>query len=292
MTVKVGPGGDYHTISEAVEAVPFRGSHTIEIRSGIYREKLFIDKEDITLRGEGMGHTVIEYGDGAFDVMPDGTKRGTFRSQTLFLGGGRAHVTDMTIRNTAGPGDAVGQALAVYADSSEVFMERVEISAHQDTLFLAPLPIAERSPGGFFGPRYLSERRPTVQHYKGCVIRGDVDFIFGGADATFEECEIIVCDRNRAINGYVCAPSEPLGGVGFEFKDCVIRGEHEGMKGTVFLARPWRPAGTVSFTDCRFDDCIDPRRFSGWKDTDSIEPEARFSETGSMDLSGRKLSCS
>ena len=89
--------------------------------------------------------------------------------------------------------------------------------------------------------------------------------------------------------GYVCAPSEPLGGKGFEFKRCVIRGEHEGMEGTVFLARPWRPEGTARFTDCRFDDSIDPRRFSGWKDTDKIEPEAQLSETGSMDLSGRRL---
>ena len=289
MKITVGPEGDYHTIAEAVEAAPYKGEHIIEIAAGVYHEKLFIEKENITIHGSGRGRTIIEFGDGANDIMPDGTRRGTFRTQTVFLGGEKCRVLDLSIKNIAGYGDTAGQAIAVYADATEVYMEHVEISSHQDTLFLAPLPCEERQKGGFFGPRFLSDRRPTTQLYRNCIIRGDVDFIFGGADATFEGCEIIVCDRGHEINGYVTAPSEPVGGQGFVFKNCVIRGENMDMAGTVFLGRPWRPEGKATFIDCRFDDSIDPRRFSGWKDPDNVEPEAEFTETGSMDLNGKPL---
>ena len=337
MKITVGPEGDYHTITEAVEAVPFNEAAVIEIAAGIYHEKLFIDKQNITLAGSGRRRTIIEYDDGANDIMPDGTRRGTFRSQTVFLGGVKCRVTNMTIRNTAGEGDVAGQALAVYADADEVYMENVELSSHQDTLFMAPLPDEERHPNGFFGPRMLAPRKLTKQHYKNCIIRGDVDFIFGGADALFEDCEIIVCDRGKDVNGFVTAPGDMTNAAagskvdedvnadaglkadedanadagsdtdrdalenynkkvtdpdfpgGFVFRHCVIRGENMDMKGTVYLGRPWRPTGKVTFIECRYDDCIHPNRFAGWNDVDIIEPDARFTEFNSMDMSGNPI---
>jgi pectinesterase len=320
MKITVGPEGDYHTIAEAVEAVPYNEEAVIEIAAGTYHEKLFIEKRNITLAGSGRRRTIIEYDDGANDTMPDGTRRGTFRSQTVFLGGEKCRVTNMTIRNTAGEGDVAGQALAVYADADEVYMENVELSSHQDTLFMAPLPDEERQPNGFFGPRMLTPRKLTKQNYKNCIIRGDVDFIFGGADALFEDCEIIVCDRGQDINGFVTAPgdmkdagkdtlrdmmdSDAAGtapgdysaGVtdpdfpgGFVFRHCVIRGENMDMKGTVYLGRPWRPTGKVSFVECRYGESIHPNRFAGWKDVDVIEPEARFTEISPMDLNGNPI---
>ena len=289
MKITVGPEGDYHTIAEAVEAVPYNEEAVIEIAAGTYHEKLFIEKRNITLAGSGRRRTIIEYDDGANDTMPDGTRRGTFRSQTVFLGGEKCRVTNMTIRNTAGEGDVAGQALAVYADADEVYMENVELSSHQDTLFMAPLPDEERQPNGFFGPRMLTPRKLTKQQYKNCIIRGDVDFIFGGADALFEDCEIIVCDRGQDINGFVTAPGDMGDDQGFVFRHCVIRGENMDMKGTVYLGRPWRPTGKVSFVECRYGESIHPNRFAGWKDVDVIEPEARFTEISPMDLNGNPI---
>ena len=68
------------------------------------------------------------------------SKTGTFRSETLFLGGGRAVVRSLTVQNNAGDGAKAGQALAVYADASRVLMEDVNLYGNQDTLFTAPLP--------------------------------------------------------------------------------------------------------------------------------------------------------
>ena len=121
-------GGDFSTVQEAVNAVPYGEKAEIIIGEGTFREKIFCEKSDITFVGEGIDKTVIDYDDYANEVMEDGSKRGTFRSYTAFFGGGRVHVRDLTIRNSAGDGRVVGQALAVYADADVCFFENVKMT--------------------------------------------------------------------------------------------------------------------------------------------------------------------
>ena len=196
LTIKVEKsGGDYSVIQEAIDAVPYDESAVIEIGAGVYKEKIFCEKKNITLVGAGMAETVIDYDDYANEIMPDGSKRGTFRTYTAFFGGKKVAVRDMTIRNSAGDGRVVGQAVAVYADADICRFENVKMTGCQDTLFCAPLPVAARQTNGFMGPRMMTERRLTKQYYKNCEIVGDVDFIFGGADAVFDDCVITCNDR-------------------------------------------------------------------------------------------------
>ena len=194
-------GGDYSTITEAINAVPYEEEAIIHIGEGTFREKIFCEKRDITFIGEGMDSTFIEYGDGAFDEMEDGSKRGTFRSYTAFFSGQKCTVKNLTIKNTAGPGEEKGQAIAVYADAKECFFENVRMLGHQDTLFCAPLPFTERQKNGFYGPRAFTPRIKTKQYYKNCEIHGDVDFIFGGADAVFDDCHIQCNNRYKDASG-------------------------------------------------------------------------------------------
>ena len=191
--------GDYSTITEAIQAVPYEEKAIIYIGEGTYHEKLFCEKSDITFVGAGIDKTIIEYDDGAFDQMEDGSKMGTFRSYTAFFGGKRVTVRNMTIANTVGDGSLHGQALAVYADANICFFENVKMTGHQDTLFCAPLPLTERQKNGFMGPRVLNPRKKTAQLYRNCEIYGDVDFIFGGADAVFEDCLIVCNNRQKNV---------------------------------------------------------------------------------------------
>lgn len=278
MNIRVGINKDYPTISEAVEAVNYNEPATIFIDEGIYREKLFINKGNITLKGAGRGKTTIVFDDGAYDVLEDGSKRGTFRSYTVFAGGEYVSLQDLTVINEAGDGNAAGQALAVYADAKYVYMENVELLSHQDTLFIAPLPTSERLPGGFVGPGNLKSRTNTEQHYKNCLIKGDVDFIFGGGDAIFEKCQILVNNRNEKINGYIAAPCENIGSLGLFFKECDIYGEPGISEESVFLGRPWRPTGRAGFVDCRYDRCINTLGFSEWSSITDCDSIARFAE--------------
>ena len=50
---------------------------------------------------------------------PDGRPTHTFRSYTAFFSGGSVTVEDLTIANDAGPGSAVGQAIAAYVDAEK-----------------------------------------------------------------------------------------------------------------------------------------------------------------------------
>ena len=265
--------GDY-----AVLAVPYACAAEIRIGPGVYREKLVCEKQDITLIGAGMESTRIVWGDGGSLPHPDGRPTHTFRSYTAFFRGIELRVRDLTIENDAGPGAKVGQAVAAYVDCSHTLFENVRLLGNQDTLFCAPLPEKEREKDGFLGPGRFAPRRPTAQYYRHCEIAGDIDFIFGGADALFEQCTIRTVN-NHLPASYVTAPSGRADGLGFVFWDCDFVSDNC-PAGTVFLGRPWRPTGKTAVLDCRLGAHIAPEGFSPWQSrTDS--DLASFAEAGS-----------
>ena len=217
--------GDYRTLTEAVAACAATPDEPVRfyIRHGIYEERPFIELADYVIEGEYRNATVITASVGGRDPWPGEVKTGTFRSATLFLGGGRAVVRNLTVQNNAGDGAKAGQALAVYADASRVLMENVNLYGNQDTLFTAPLPLQEREQNGFRGPRENTPRLDTVQYYKNCTIRGNIDFIFGGANAVFDTCRL---EPWHHISGtcYITAPSTPAGKPGYLFVNCTVQG--------------------------------------------------------------------
>ena len=158
--------GDYRTLTEAVAACAATPDEPVRfyIRHGIYEERPFIELADYVIEGEYRNATVITASVGGRDPWPGEVKTGTFRSATLFLGGGKAVVRNLTVQNNAGDGAKAGQALAVYADASRVLMENVNLYGNQDTLFTAPLPLQEREQNGFRGPRENTPRLDTVQY--------------------------------------------------------------------------------------------------------------------------------
>lgn len=277
ITVAQDGSGDFASVSEAVLAVPYACAAEIRIGPGVYREKLVCEKQDITLIGAGMESTRIVWGDGGKLPHPDGRPTHTFRSYTAFFRGIELRVRDLTIENDAGPGAKVGQAVAAYVDCSHTLFENVRLLGNQDTLFCAPLPEKEREKDGFLGPRGLAPRRASAQYYHDCEIAGDIDFIFGGADALFEQC-VLRTVNNGLPHSWVTAPSGSAEGLGFVFWDCDFVSD-SCPQGTVYLGRPWRPTGKTAVLASRLGAHIAPEGFAGWNDrTDS--DLARFAEAG------------
>ncbi len=267
--------GDFITITEAINAVPYHMPARIFVKSGIYQEKLFVEKQNLQILGEGTDKTILSFGDYARKLHLDGKPYGTFRSYTAFLGGEHITVKNLTIENTAGDGRTFGQAIAAYVDAQQAYFENVHFLSFQDTLFTAPLPPEPRTPGSFIGPRERTPRSSSQQYYKNCFIRGDVDFIFGGADAVFENCDIFSNDRGEAVNGYIAAPSTPENGFGYFFLNCSLHSL--AASGTVYLARPWRKYAKVAFLKCEIGSHI---AFAGWDNWGNPENEktAKFAE--------------
>ena len=218
---------DYWTIQEALDAVPYECEARIVVSGGVYREKLFCDKRSLELVGKGK--VTVVWDDAARTIMPDGIKRGTFRTYTAFFSGHELRIENMAFRNEAGRGAEAGQALALYLDVR-----------------------------GFYGPRFKSPRKLNTVHMKGGRIWGGVDFIFGGADALFEDVEIISNEP-----GYVSAPSGKKEDIGFIFSSCRFLSE-DLEEGSVYLMRPWRPEGKAAFMECSYGSHINAAGFSPW----------------------------
>ncbi len=256
LTVSKDGNGSYMTIQEALNAVPYMVPATITVKEGIYREKLFSDKHDLIIRGEGK--VFITYDDSARELLSDGKKRGTFRSYTAFFSGEKLHLENLTIQNSAGRGCDAGQAVALYLDVSESYLKDVNLLGHQDTLFLAPLPDEEREVRGFYGPRCFSPRRRTRTLFEGGSISGGVDFIFGGGDAVFRDAEIISVEK-----GFVTAPSGKKDWDGFTFENCRFTSPLS-LIGEVYLMRPWRDEAKARFVKCTFSHHINRDGFIPW----------------------------
>lgn len=242
--IYVNPDGskDASTLTEAFSlaaTIPAELAVEIHIAAGTYKEKLDLIRDNVSLIGEDASQTIISFDDYALFLMPDELKRGTFRSYTIFLHGDNFTAKNITFANTAGYGPKIGQAVAVYADGARMTFENCRFLGRQDTLFTAPLPPTVIEWGGFRGPRENAPRDNGTHYYKNCYLEGDVDFIFGGATAYFEDCEIRSLARGDNPEGYITAASTPEGNAyGYVFNHC--RFTSDCAPETVYLGRPWR----------------------------------------------------
>lgn len=279
----------YNTISEALASLGDSGETektypapvsglppaVLHIGPGVYREKLVITRPNLTLQGEGEHRedSVLVYGHAALDIMPEGDRRGTFRTASVRIDTHDFTARHLTFQNDAGYGHTVGQALALYVDGDRNYFEDCSLLGSQDTLFTAPLPLKEAQPGGFKGPGEFLPRTPGRHCYRDCYIRGDVDFIFGGAVAWFENCTVFSgFPRDRkpeetpsgnAIYGYVTAASTPREQrFGYVFHNCSL--ESDCPPHTVMLGRPWREWAKTVFLNCRLGEHIHPAGWSDW----------------------------
>ena len=202
LTVAQDGSGDYDTVGAALAALGDKDGPPacIFIKEGVYRERLEITRPWITLEGQSAGSTVITWGLSAGMVMEDGSKRGTFRTYSVLVDTHDFTARNLTIENSAGPGEAVGQALALYADGDRILLKGCRLLGGQDTLFTGPLPPKEIQKNGFIGPKQFSPRINGRHCYQDCFIRGDIDFIFGSATAYFDRCELCLLYTSDAAD--------------------------------------------------------------------------------------------
>ncbi|NMN01127.1 Pectinesterase A precursor [Bifidobacterium sp. DSM 109958] len=294
LTVASDGSAGFRTIGAALDALMARDDGltpaTIRIAPGEYRERLTIRRPNVTLEAASLpddgdardgvprdGDVRVASGLGGFMPSPDGQgdRLGTFRTATVFVDAHDVTLRGLTIVNDAGPGEEVGQAIALYADGDRILVEDCVLLGHQDTLFTGPLPPREIEPGGFVGPKRLAPRAVGRQCYRRCLIAGDVDFIFGSARAWFEDCEI------RSVGpGYVTAASTPQGEpYGYVFDHCRFTAATprdagcagKGTRtfgalvpdGSVAIGRPWRDWARTVLVDCELGAHI---RVDGWDD--------------------------
>lgn len=245
----VGPAGaDHPTIQAAIDAVPAGNAErkVILIQPGAYFGSTVLNKPRVTLRGSGPG-TLLTYNLG--QAMPGADNRPVgWEGASALLVTAEAHdavIENLTIENTYGPG-MQAQACSVLAD--RVVFRRCRLLGWQDTLRLET------------GRQWFVE----------CYIAGHVDFIYGGATAFFENCEIHCRDQ-----GFIVAPATPAGRVGFVFERCRVTFPYGDPP--TYLGRPWRESPSATFVACELGGGIRPE---GWRAWNIAPPHVRFAEYG------------
>lgn len=289
LRVSRAAAGAYPTISDALAAADqlypdAEQPVMIRVDPGEYRERVEIHRSHVTIEGETADSVRIVGSLGAKMPSEDGSgvdgTLGTFRTYTVLVDADDVRLENLTIENDAGDGREVGQAIALYADGDRLVVDACCIKGHQDTLFLGPLPPHEAKPGGFIGPKQYAPRRVGRQYFRRCRIEGDVDFIFGGARAYFEGCEIRSLNRDMDVNGYVTAASTPKGEpYGFVFHGCSFTAAQDVAPDSVYLGRPWREWAQTVLIDCWLGQHI---KREGWWDWNKPAAHERAHYAGAI----------
>ncbi|MBQ6382586.1 MAG: hypothetical protein IJJ42_03160 [Clostridia bacterium] len=261
--------GDYTSLQAAIDAAPegVRAPTLILVRPGLYEERVVVHKDNLRIVGADAASTVITGRACAKDLRADGTEKTTFLSATLLTSGRNIEVENLTVRNDAGDGREVGQAVAVYAAGDRGVWRNCRFIAHQDTLYCGPLRVpdvvediaprdgsAERCPRVQDGP--LTRSR---QYFDSCWIQGDVDFIFGAYRCWFENCTLFMNERGGYYTAANTHPDQPHG---FVFSRCRLTGAC--AAGAGYLGRPWRRGAATVFLACEMDEHVAPSGFADW----------------------------
>jgi pectin methylesterase-like acyl-CoA thioesterase len=262
MTVDRSGSGGFCTVQGALDAVPANNTtaRTITIAAGKYHEMLYMSgKKNLTLHGADRAGTLIEYPNN--DMLNSGTN-----ARPLFtaLGADGLHIEDLTLYNTTPQGGS--QAEALEANGTQIILRDSNFESLQDTLLLS-------------GTVYV------VTSY----VAGNVDFVWGGGVAYFDQCEIKTVGRAGAIVQSRNGSST----YGYVFVDSKLTSD-AGITGQV-LARidaTQYPYSHVAYINCQMSSAITA---GGWTITPAGTTQIgnlKFWEYQSTDANGIKLDVS
>lgn len=259
--VDASKSGAFPTVQKAIDAAAAKHPPSgvlITLAPGTYRERILVPTliGELTLKGAGADNTRIVFNLAANALNPDGSPVGTTNSATISFRCPSVTASGITFENDFGQGS---QALAVALHAERGEFSNCRFLGWQDTLLVS-------------SGKYSFEK---------CYIEGHVDFIFGAATAWFHDCDI-----HSKSGGYITAASTPQEQpFGFVFDHCRVT-VAKLEKGTVFLGRPWRPYGSVTWLNCDMGKGISPEGWENWRKPEN-EKTARYAEYQSSGEGGK-----
>ena len=250
-------GGTHPSLAAALADAPAGDRpYRILLGRGRWEEKPVIRRPNVRLIGESRHASVLTSSVASGHDKAAGERWGTYGSATLTVEARGFELRNLTVENgfdyvaslrTPGLEGRQAVALALGPGADRSIVGDCDIIGHQDTL-------------------YLRSGRALVRR---CLVAGNVDFIFGGATAWIEGCEIRSRLRpGETLQGYIAAPSTPrTQRFGLVFSRCRLTRESGVPPVSVYLGRPWRAGGNVellghaAFLHCWMDTHIHP---DGW----------------------------
>lgn len=211
-------------------------------------------------------YNVSLIGESKEGVVIEGTTDG-ITSSTLNLGNGTGiYVQDMTIRNNYDyPTADKGVSVAVTGGNKAV-LKNVAMQACQDT--------------------YVTGKRTYLEN---CDIYGTVDFICGGGDIFFNQCDLLLLYRPQGKRDVIVAPNTTADTKwGYVFQGCTIKameGDNTLAEKNYTLGRDWQNEPRAYYLNTIME--LLPAD-EGWENMGGAKP-THFYEYGSVDKNGKLL---
>ncbi len=216
LTVAKDGSGDFSSVQEAVDSIASGSSERvrIDVKAGTYEEKLTIaSRTNLCLVGEGAPTTILTYDDSNMAV---GSTSG---SASVLVSANDFSASNLTFQNTHGPGS---QAVALRTTGERQQFSNCRFVGYQDTLYT----------------------HQGSQYFKNCYVQGNTDYVFGGATAVLENCEV----RNVEGGSAVAAPNtDPARAFGIVFLGGKFTAASGVRASSVGLGRPWGADGAAAY---------------------------------------------
>ncbi|MDF2837886.1 MAG: hypothetical protein K0Q63_3526, partial [Paenibacillus sp.] len=240
-SIQVG-ATNFHTIQAAVDAISgdaVKDRVIISIAPGTYKEKLVINRPNVSLVGAGMDETVIVYGDYAGTSSTAGQPGhvgNTFLSQSVAVNADGFMATQLTIENSAAPRSDVAQAVALSLKGDKAILDSVRLLGFQDTFYTG-----------------LSSTGKGRHYIRNSIIQGDVDFIFGEAPAVvFDNVELVLASNSGSGGHSTAGAQKNTSDAGYVFLNSRIVDDASAV-GVYDLGRPWKDHAKVRFINTFID---------------------------------------
>ncbi|HEX7506749.1 MAG TPA: pectinesterase family protein [Polyangia bacterium] len=248
ITVAKDGSGQFTTVQAAVSSIASGSStHTrIDIKAGTYTEKLTIaSRTNLCLVGASATTTILSYGDS------NGSVGSTSGSASVYISANDFSAANLTVQNTYGSGS---QAVALRTTGQRQQFLNCRFVGYQDTLYT----------------------HSGSQYFKDCYVQGNTDYVFGGATAVLQNCEV----RNVEGGSATSAPNTDIGtAYGIVFLGGKFTAVSSVKSNSVALARPWGADGFAAFLNADLGAHI---AAAGFVAMSGNQPQsARFHEYGS-----------
>jgi len=201
VTVAQDYSGDFATVQGALDSLPASNLATamVNVRDGLYTEIVEFKKTNVVLRGESRAGTIIGYANNSV------LNASTHSRMAMKVNASYVALDNLTITNSTAQDYSQAEALMLESGVNQVIVNNCNVDSYQDTI--------------------LANISTTKAYFNNSLIQGDVDFIWGGGNLFFTNCEILYLIRSN--NAAALGPNPSPGATdissnGFSFVNCAF----------------------------------------------------------------------
>ncbi len=193
--------GNFKTIQEAINSLPDAATaqRVILIKKGIYKEKIFIEKNFITLKGENPENTVVTISLARDEWRCD--NKDDYGTAAINLKGNDITLENLSFINSYGKDNTAAKDIICKNEAGNT--KAIKPDGHQMALrsFKTTRLIVKHCIFRAYGGDTVSpwNANEGMFYFKDCVMEGGVDFYCPRGWALAEDCSFICHNNNAAI---------------------------------------------------------------------------------------------